>query len=71
MQLPEIKIGDSIKNNNPYNGEGEYIVVDLSPPLFEDCIKVVSALCKKYPGLNGQVSYLDKDALNSYHKVTN
>jgi len=71
MRIEDIKVGDSIKNKKPYDGEGEYIVCDLSPPLFEGCIKVISALCIKYPELNGLVSYIDNDNLKFYHKVKN
>lgn len=69
LSLSNLKIGDSIKNNNPFRGEGEYIVADLSPKLFEGAIKVIAAKCRKYPGLNGQCSYLDIDSLQFYHKV--
>lgn len=69
MDLSEIKVGDSIKNKNPYPGEGEYIVAEIRPKLFPDHIKVIAAMCEKYPGLNGHASYLDIDSLVYFDKV--
>lgn len=64
----EIKIGDSLKNNKPYDGEGELIVASL--PDESGYVKCVHALHVKHKSLNGMVELKPIDSLvDFYHKV--
>ncbi len=64
----QLKIGDSYKNNNPYEGEGELIIA--SEPDESNCVKCIHALHVKHKALNGVVEIKSVDAiLEFYHKV--
>lgn len=58
--------GDVLKNRNPYDGEGEYIVVEPESDMLSHA-KCVMACCEKYPALNGLVTYLSYEAINNYY----
>lgn len=64
----QFKIGDSYKNNNPYEGEGEIIIA--SEPDGSGYVKCVHALHTKHKSLNGMVELKPVDAIAEfYHKV--
>lgn len=65
----QLKIGDSYKNNNPYEGEGEIIIA--SEPDESGCVKCIHALHVKHKSLNGIVELKSVDAIAEfYHKVS-
>lgn len=60
-----LQIGDSIKNKNPYEGEGELIVCELG----ENGIRCVHACHTKYLNLNGMVEEKYYESLEHYEKI--
>lgn len=62
------KIGDTLKNNNPYDGEGELIVA--GEPDEAGMVKCIHACHTKHKGLNGLVELKPMDSLiEFYHKI--
>lgn len=60
-----LQVGDSIKNINPYEGEGELIICELG----EKQIKCIHACHTKYQNLNGMVENKCYEDLQYYEKL--
>jgi len=65
MKIEQLNEGDTIENNNKYNGEGEYIVAEIN----KNEVKCIHACSEKYPSLNGQTFIISKHELQYYHKI--
>lgn len=60
------KQNDILRNNDPYDGEGNIIIAVVRDGHYE-CLIVDN---KKYPSLNGHIEIKSHDAVhNSYHLI--
>lgn len=62
-----LKPGDSIVHVDPYNGEGEKMIVESHLPFWPGHTKVITVL-SKFTGLNGGGSYIDHEVIEKYYR---